>query len=201
MSIINIYNTVPQALHQWERWAMSDSPAKTVAGFPKESLTEAVRNFHLLEQSKTNTFRRAMQFASTRQTVKGKQSKIAKRMTTESHPVAEAVESAIVRMREVQPKLYHALLADRLCIVPVYLSGIDKRHQAPPHHYEYRQRRWAEGERETEHKQRMAGWLSMSLAQFYQLCEAYQLYVGTWLDLQDRYEIVEEPVVSRKSMA
>lgn len=209
------YTQVPAALDQWAKWAL-DTNTAFCAGFPKRSIVAAIADLHLSEYTEVPakpgvcpycrqdekggkpktvadlpTHIRSRHPELHRYTAQGRQTRSVSYYSPEDHPLAEAVEAAVVFIGKTRPELYHVVLADRLWIVPKFKSGWDQQRMTSFDHYVYMPQHVWSGESEAQHKARIAFRMGMSLAKFYRLREQAFTALGVFLDLNRRYNIVE----------
>lgn len=205
---VTAFDTLDAALEEWARWAI-DSGTAFCAGFPKRSVVAAISDLHLSEYGCIKPKPGVCPFCKSgktlvdlqahirsrhperyRETANGRQTRTPAYYSADDHPLAEAVESAIVYIGRTRPDLYHVIVADRLWIVPSFRTGWDQKWMRNFESYRYMPQRMFSGESEAEHKKRMATAMGMSLAKFYRLREQAHVAVGVALDLNRRYDFM-----------
>lgn len=202
---ISMHENLDRALEAWEEW--SDEPVVAVAGFPRRSIIATISEMHLTERgdipdrpgkcpfcqkdvSDVNWHVMRKHPEHDARTVKGRQTRAARYYSPDDNPVAEAVEAAVVFMGETRPDLYHVLVADRLWLVPRFANEWQKRRLKDPLQFQYLRRETWRGETETDHRLRLARALGMGLTRFFELRAQAKVMVGTYLDLNRRYQII-----------
>lgn len=205
--VISAYRSLPEALRQWSNWVM-DSGTAFCAGFPKRSVVAVIESLRLTEHGEIENKPGICLYCRTGNTVRdlpshirqrhperyqesarGSASRASRYYSADDHPVAEAVEDAIVVIGRTRPELYHVIIADTLGLVPKYKTGWDQKRWSNMDHYQ--RVRWHEGDREEGYKKRLASEMGIGLSKFYRLREQAHTAIGLYLDLRrERYIII-----------
>lgn len=208
--VISAYRSLPEALKQWSDWIM-ESGTPFCAGFPNRSVMAAIQDMRLTESGEIEPqpgvcpfckhkgpARRVRDLQSHirqrhperyRETAAGRQSRTPVYYSADDHPVAEAVEAAIVVIGRSRPDLYHVIIADHLGLVPKYRTGWDQKRWQNMDHYQ--RVAWRAGDTEEAYKKRLSFEMGISLSKFYRLREQAHTAVGLYLDLKRERIIVE----------